>query len=337
LKAFLTASFDPQSLARLEKLMPVHVEDWRVTKAIFFDGNDFARRIREEGCDVVIVEADLVHSEVIEGADLKIIGACRGDPVNVDVVLATQRGVPVFHTPARNADAVADLALCFMLTLARHVYEAIAFVKGEKTRFSSAGDFLKMYEAMTGVELFGRTVGVVGFGAIGQRVARRVLAFGADVVAFDPYVPDAVFAQIGARRDTLEGVLAAADFLSIHVPDVPETRGLLGAKEIALLKKGVYFINTARAAAVDEESLYQALTSGQVRAAALDVMWNEPVQPDNRFAQLDNVLITPHIGGATVDVVSHQGQMMCDSIEAWLRGDRPSYLANPEVLATRKP
>jgi len=336
LKAFLTASFDARSRARLEKLMSVHVEDWRETKKIFFDGNEFARRIREEGCDVVIVEADLVHSEVIEGTQLAMIGACRGDPVNVDVALATRRGIPVFHTPARNADAVADLTLAFMLTLARHVYDAISFVKGEKTAFSGAGDFLKMYEAMTGVELYGRTVGIVGFGAIGQRVARRVLAFGARAVAYDPYVPDGAFSALGVQRAELRDVLSAGDFVTIHVPDVPETRGMLGPAEIALIKPGAYFVNTARAASVDEEALYQALASGRIRAGAFDVMWNEPVQPDDRFVKLPNVLVTPHIGGATVDVVAHQGEMICDSIEAWLHGERPPYIANPAVYDSRK-
>jgi len=335
-KAFVTASFDEATRSRIEKLMPIHVEDWRVTKKLFFDGNEFAARIRDEGCDVVIVEADLVHREVLDAVDLKMIGACRGEPVNVDVALATEKKIPVFHTPARNADAVADLALCFMLTLARHVYDAVSFVKTGQSQFSGAGDFLKMYEAMTGVELYGRTVGLVGFGAIGQRVARRVLAFGAKVIAFDPFVPDAVFEKLGAQRGELDDVLRAADFLSLHVPDAPQTKSMLGAREIGLLKQGVYFINTARAAAVDEEPLYQAVVSKHIRAAAMDVFWNEPVQPDNRFIKLPNVIATPHIGGATTDVIAHQGEMMCESIEAYLRGDRPPYIANPEVLAPAK-
>ncbi|HLU49179.1 MAG TPA: NAD(P)-dependent oxidoreductase, partial [Planctomycetota bacterium] len=218
--------------------MPVHVEDWRVTKNLFFDGAQFAKRIREEGCDVVIVEADLVHRDVLDAVDLKIIGACRGEPVNVDIALATERGIPVFHTPARNADAVADLTLCFMLTLARHVYDAVSFVKNGENRFGDASDFLKMYEAMTGVELYGRTVGLIGFGAIGQRVARRVLAFGARVLAYDPFVPDEAFERIGAARGELDDVLRAADFLSLHVPDVPQTKGMLGERELGLLKEG---------------------------------------------------------------------------------------------------
>jgi autoinducer 2 (AI-2) kinase len=331
-KAFVTASFDFVARERLGKLMELTVEDWRETKKIFFEAKELVGRIQEQACDVLIVEADFVQREVIEGTDLKMIGTCRGAPVNVDVAAATEKGIPVFNTPARNADAVADLTLCFLLTLARHVYDAIAFVKGGKSHYGGAGDFLKMYEAMTGIELYGRTVGIVGFGAIGQRVCRRVLAFGARVVAFDPHQPEELFRELGAERGDLEAVLVASDFLTLHLPDVPATKGLLGAAEIAKLKPGVLFVNTARAASVDEEALYQALAAGRIAGAALDVFWQEPVQSDNRFVQLPNVIATPHIGGATLDVIAHQGEMLCESIEAYLRGARPPYLVNPEIL-----
>lgn len=335
MKAFVTASLDPVGLARLEKLMDVHVEDWRVTKSLFFDGEQFTRRIREEGCDVVIVEADLVHGEVIEGVAPRMIGVCRGDPVNVDVKFATEKGIPVFHTPARNADAVADLTLCFMLMLARRVWDAVSFVKTGENRFTGAGDFLQMYEAMQGLELDGRTVGLVGFGAIGQRVAKRVAAFGARPLAFDPFLPDEVFARWGAERADLDRVLRESDVVSIHAPEVEATRGMIGEREIGLMKDGVYFLNLARASVVAEEPLYQACASGKIRGAAFDVFWSEPVQPDDRFVQLPNVIATPHIAGNTIDVVRHQGEMICESIEAWLRGDRPPYIANPDVIARR--
>lgn len=332
MKAFVTASFDSTSLARIKKHMDVHIEDWRVTKNIFFDGKQFAQRLKEEGCDVILCEIDLVHAEVLDAVDIKLIGCCRGEPVNIDLPLATAKGIPVFHTPARNADAVADLTLCFMLTLARHVYDAVSFVKNGANRFGGAGDFLKMYEAMTGVELYGRTVGLVGFGAIGQRVARRVLAFGAKAIAYDPYAKTEVFEKLGVQRGELDDVLRAADFLTIHVPDVEQTKNMIGSRELGLLKDGVYFINTARAAAVEEEPLYEAVKSGRIKGAAMDVFWNEPVQPDNRFVVLPNVIATPHIGGATTDVIVHQGEMMCESIETFLRGERPPFLANPDVL-----
>lgn len=335
MKAFITAPMDPTCLARVKRLMDVHVEDWRETKNIFFDAPTFTQRIQELGADVLIVEADFIQREVIEANDLKMIASCRGDPVNVDLAAATKKGIPVFNAPGRNADAVADLTLCFMLTLARHVYDALSFVKGKRDHFTGASDFINMYEAMTGVELYGRTVGLVGFGAIGQRVARRVLAFGARVLAYDPYVQDGVFESIGAKRGELDEVLSTADFLSLHLPDIPATKGMLGAREIGLFKKGVYFINTARAASVDEEPFYEACASGHIKGAALDVFWTEPVQPDNRFIKLPNVIATPHIGGATTDVIVHHGEMICDSIEAYLRGERPPYIANPEVLGSK--
>jgi phosphoglycerate dehydrogenase-like enzyme len=139
-----------------------------------------------------------------------------------------------------------------------------------------------------------------------------VLAFGAKAIAYDPYAKPEVFEKLGVQRGELDDVLRAADFLTIHVPDVEQTKNMIGAREFGLLKDGVYFINTARAAAVEEEPLYEAVKSGRIRGAAMDVFWNEPVQPDNRFVVLPNVIATPHIGGATTDVIVHQGEMMCD-------------------------
>ena len=235
----------------LTNLTPASRSTWTYTsktgrrpRTIFFDGDAFAKRILEEGCDVVIVEADLVQKEVLEACDLKMIGACRGDPVNIDVEASTKKGIPVFYTPARNAEAVADLTLCFMLMIARNVYNAVSFVKGKREQLDNAGDYLKMYESMTGVELFGRTVGIVGFGAIGQRVAQRVRPFGSRIVAYDPFVPESVFEELGVEKAELDTVMSEADFLTIHAPDIPETKGMIGAREIGLLKDGVYFVNT---------------------------------------------------------------------------------------------
>ncbi len=332
MKAFITASIDETNLARLRQHMDVHVEDWKKTKNIFFDGDAFASRIREEGCDVLIVEADFVQKEVLEGCGLTMVGACRGDPVNVDVELATKLGIPVFYTPARNAEAVADLTLCFMLMIARNVFNAVSFVKGKREQFDNAGDYLKMYESMTGVELFGRTVGVVGFGAIGQRVAQRVQPFGSRILAYDPFVPDSVYEDLGVEKADLDTVLSEADFLTFHVPDIPETKDMIGAREIALFKEGVYLVNTGRAATIVEEPLYEACASGRIKAAAFDVFWKEPVKPDDRFVVLPNVIATPHIGGASHDVVTHQSSIICECVEAWLEKRRPRFLANPSVF-----
>ena len=333
MKAFLTASFDAPSLERLKKLMDVHVEDWRATKRIFFDGAEFARRMKEEKCDVVIVEADLVHAEVIEGAAVKMIGACRGDPVNVDVKLASERGIPVFHTPARNADAVADLTLAFMLMLVRHLPAVWStYHDGEATRVTQASDYLKMYTRFTGVELGGLTVGLVGLGAVGREVAARLAGFKTRILAYDPYVREP---PAGVTLCDLDTVLRDADIISLHAPVTPETQGLLSAERLALMKPSALFVNTARAALTDENALYDMLRSGRLAGAALDVLAEEPLQPGNRFLALPNVVVTPHLGGATTDVTRHQSDIIVDAMERWLRGERPRWIANPAVLDGR--
>src|SRR5438445_6872668 len=166
MRALITASFDAAAKTRLARHMEVVHEDWKTRGSIYFDGAEFARRIREVGADVLIVEADLVHAEVLEGVLLKMIGCCRGDPVNIDLELATRKGIPVFHAPGRNADAVADLTLAFLLMLARHLGPMRdVFRGGGGAPIAGASDFLAMYNRFTGVELGGRTVGLVALGA----------------------------------------------------------------------------------------------------------------------------------------------------------------------------
>ncbi|TMA89011.1 MAG: 3-phosphoglycerate dehydrogenase [Deltaproteobacteria bacterium] len=329
MRAFITASFHPAAKARLERHMEVAHEDWRVRQAIYFDGSKFAERIRLLGADVLIVEADLVHAEVLESCPLRMIGCCRGDPVNIDLELATRKGIPVFHTPGRNADAVADLTLAFMLMLARHLPQVAETFQGGGPAFERTGDFLEMYNRFTGVELGGQTVGLVALGAVGREVAARLRAFKARVLAYDPYVRQP---PEGVELTGLEELLRASDFVSLHAPVTAETQNLVSRERLALMKPSAYFINTARAALTDEDALYEMLVAGRLAGAALDVLHNEPLQGDNRFLSLPNVIVTPHLGGATHDVVRHQSDIVVDAIESYLRGERPRWMANPEVL-----
>ena len=329
MRAFITASFHPAAKVRLERHMEVAHEDWRVRQAIYFDGSKFAERIRLLGADVLIVEADLVHAEVLESCPLRMIGCCRGDPVNIDLELATRKGIPVFHTPGRNADAVADLTLAFMLMLARHLPQVAETFQGGGPAFERTGDFLEMYNRFTGVELGGQTVGLVALGAVGREVAARLRAFKARVLAYDPYVRQP---PEGVELTGLEELLRASDFVSLHAPVTAETQNLVSRERLALMKPSAYFINTARAALTDEDALYEMLVAGRLAGAALDVLQNEPLQGGNRFLSLPNVIVTPHLGGATHDVVRHQSDIVVDAIESYLRGERPRWIANPEVL-----
>ncbi len=331
MRALITASFHADGLERLRRHMDVVHEDWRETKHIHFDGVQFAERIRAAGAEVVIVEADLLREEVLDTCALRLIGCCRGDPINIALERATELKIPVIFAPARNADAVADLTLAFMLSLIRHVYEVNAAVKSGAMRFASTRDYLDVYGRYGGFELGSATVGIVGLGAIGQRVARRARAFGAPVLAHDPVASDAAFAEAGAERRDLDAMLAETDILTIHCPELPSTFQLIGRQQLQRLKPGSYLLNLARASIVDDDAAYEALSSGHLAGAAFDVFRDEPLQPENRFARLPNVLVSPHLGGATRDVVRHQTEMVVDGIEAWLRGERPRHLANPDV------
>jgi phosphoglycerate dehydrogenase-like enzyme len=332
MRALITASFDDAAKARLARHMEVVHEDWKVRQTIYFDGAQFAARIREVGADVLIIEADLVHAEVLEACPLRMIGCCRGDPVNVDLELATKKGIPVFHTPGRNADAVADLTLTFLLMLARHLAPIHDTYRQGAERIAGAGDFLKMYTRFTGMELGGRTVGLVALGAVGREVAARLLPFKAHVLAYDPYVHEA---PPGVELCGIDDLLRRSDFVSLHAPVTDETRNLVSRERLALMKPAAFFVNTARAALTDEDALYEMLQAGRLAGAALDVLNDEPLQPGNRFLALPNVILTPHIGGATVDVTRHQSEIVVDAIERWLRGERPRWIANPAVLPRR--
>jgi autoinducer 2 (AI-2) kinase len=331
-KALITASFTADGVRRLERHMPVVHEDWRQLHKIYFDAAKFNERIAAVGADVLIVEADLAHEDVLNAHSLRLIGCCRGDPINIGVARATELGIPVLFAPGRNADAVADLTLGFMLALARHIYTVNWLLKSGQMTFNATGDYLEVYGRYGGFELGGVTVGVVGFGAIGRRVVQRVRAFGSRVLVYDPFVgADAVHA-VGAEPADLDTLVRSVDVLTLHCPDTPENFGLISADRIRSMKRGAYLLNLARAAIVDDEALYGALRDGHLAGAALDVFADEPVRPENRYVQLPNVLVSPHLGGATRDVVQHQTDLIVDGIEAWLRGDRPQYIVNPAVL-----
>jgi phosphoglycerate dehydrogenase-like enzyme len=309
--------------------MDVAHEDWRERHTIYFDGAKFAERINAVAADVLIVEADLVHEEVLNGCDLRLIGCCRGDPINVGVARATELGIPVLFTPGRNADAVADLTLGFMLALARHIYTVNWLLKSGQMTFAATGDYLKMYGAYGGFELGGITVGVVGFGAIGRRVVERVRAFGSTVLVYDPFVTPDVIAAMGARAAELDEVVAAADMLTLHCPDTPENYGLISAARTMKPAKTRHATYATRYTTESSTCACSSAISPAQRWTSLPTSRCGR----NRYVQLPNVLVSPHLGGATRDVVQHQSDLIVDGIEAWLRGERPA--TSPILLCSR--
>jgi phosphoglycerate dehydrogenase-like enzyme len=217
-----------------------------------------------------------------------------------------------------------------MLALARHIPGADAYVKAGRWE-----DPIEPYTAMRGVELDGKTLGIVGLGAIGRRVARLARGFGMSVLAYDPYLGEPGTRTRGATLATLDDLLRTSDFVTLHVPASEETHGLLDASRLALMKRGSYLINTASYAAVDEAALVEALRSGRLAGAAFDIYESHPVPSSSPLLSLENVVLTPHIGGATQETIQRYSWAMVEDVHRFLSGAQPRRLANPAVWRRR--
>ena len=331
MKALITANFTAWGIKQLERYMEVIYQPWTETNKIILS-DQMAEKLKQLGADILILEVDLCHEEVFEQVDLKLVGVCRGDPLNVDVELATEKGVPVLYTPGRNAQAVADLTLGFMLCLARKIVPIHNLLVQGKYNPEDYKEYMEWYKQMTGMELAGKIVGIIGLGAIGRQVAKRLAGFDARIWAYDPFVPEEVFNRFQAERKSLEEIFSKADFITLHLPLNDETEGIITRQLLERIKPGAYFLNLARAELVDNQALLELLREKKIAGAGIDVFLDEPPEPDNPFFQLDNVVVTPHIGGATKEVVEHQTEMLVRDILAWLEGKKPRYILNPQVL-----
>jgi len=246
------------------------------------------REIISEYDGLIVRSATKVTREVIEaGENLKAIGRAGIGLDNIDTEAAKERGIKVLNTPGATTISVAELTLGHMLALARHIPQGTASLK--------AGKWEK--KRLIGTELYGKTLGIIGLGRIGREVAKRASAFGMDLVAYDPYVREGDVRNLGLKLLPLEDLLQHSDYITIHVPLTPETRHMLGKREFELMKPGVRLINCSRGGVVDEQALYEALVSGKVAGAALDVFEEEPPE-DNPLLKLDNVIATPHLGAS---------------------------------------
>lgn len=285
---------------------------------------------RTDGVDVLIVEADHVPGSLFEARPaIRIVASCRADPVNIDIEAATRAGIPVVHAPGRNAEAVADLTVGLMYTLLRGIVRADDDVRA--SRWIDEGRIA--YQRYRGRELRSMTVGLVGCGAVGQAVARRLSSLARRVLAADPFADPAVVRVAGAEPVELEQVLEQADIVSIHAPLNAATRGLLGEAEIGRIKPGAFFVNTARFGIAEEEPLLRALREGRLQGAAFDHFPNEFLPSDHPLLGMTNVVLTPHIGGATEETEATMTSLVAAGIASVLDGREPVNVINPEALS----
>jgi len=326
IKALILVPFHPQALERLRGMVEVTCESWTDTGRLL-STEEMIERIENDNIQIVVIEADFIFDEVFQSTKkLRFVGVCRNAVNNVDVDAATEHGVVVVNTPARNAVSVAELTIGLMLSLARHIPAANSMVKGGKWL-----DPVGPYISLRGMELAGKVVGIVGLGAIGFEVAKRLHAFDMAVLVYDPYVSAEKVNQVRGKRVDLPELMAESDFVTLHCAVTPETTGLIDREEIGLMKPTACLINTAGWEIVDEKALLDALEQRRIAGAAFDTFQTHPVSPQSPFLKLDNVVLTPHIGGATDGTVARYSQMMVDDIGRFIRGKRPKNLLNPEV------
>lgn len=328
MRALVTAEFTPEGLARLEGLgYAVTTAGWGWTGEPL-DGDGLAAAV--DGSQLLVCEVEAVDAAVLASSGLRVVATARGTPSNIDLDAATASGVPVLHAPGRNAGSVADFVVGLLLVQARGIARGQTHLRQRGWHVDGQVPYLHF----RGRELADLVVGLVGYGAVGRAVARRLRGgFGTRVLACDPPRPPEPGGD--AEAADLDALLAASDVVSLHVPDTPATRGLIGAEAFARMRSGALLINTARGRVVDEAALVDALRGGVIAGAALDVFATEPLPRDHPLLGLDNVTLTPHLAGAADDVVAHHTRMICDDLERLAAGARPAHLANPAVWPPR--
>lgn len=329
-RCLVLAPFDAAQLERLRAEMEVGYDSWLDTRELA-DPDDLADRINDNGISALVIEADFVFRETFEACPgLRFVGICRAATNHVDVEAATEHGVAVVNTPGRNARAVAEHALALMFSLARRIPQANEYVATGGWQNPTSG-----YADLRGLELESRTVGIVGAGEVGRTLAAICAALGMNAIAYDPYVCEPSDAFDGVAMTDLPTLASESDFISVHAPYTRETAGMLGDEFFALMKPTAYLINCSDYDIADESALLDALRRRRIAGAALDVFRTNPIAPDSPLLGLDNVVMTPHIGGATDETIRRHSRMMADDLLRFARGERPTNMVNPEAWGRR--
>lgn len=302
-----------------------------------------------EDCDVILIEFDPLTKKVLERAKkLKVIASVRGGAhANVDVDEASHRGIPIFNVPGRNQDTVADFTIGMILALSRGIAKGNLLIKNREitddktyvengfcvTDVNWVGSTPEKFAYLQykGPTLAGKTLGLVGFGAIGRETAKRALAFGMKVLAYDPFVKESAISS-DVKLVELSELMASSDFISIHLPVNKGTLGIVSAEMLSKMKKTAYLINTARAAVMNYDKLIEMLQKNEIAGAALDVYPVEPLPNNHALLELDNVVLTPHIGGCSMDPYTRSYDKLFTELKLYLDGGMPKKVYNPEFV-----
>lgn len=319
--ALVTAPFRGPGADRFAAVADLVLDPWIDHDPLrLYGAADLAARVEAEGATILVCEADEVKGPVFD-LPLVAIGSARGDPTNVDLVGATAAGIPVLHAPGRNADGVAELTIALLLAVTRHLLAADHDVRtGEVFRNGSIP-----YQRFRAWQVAGRTVGIVGLGAVGRAAKWRFEGLGMKVISADPFAPEATH--------ELDDLLAEADVVSMHAAVTPATAAMIDATAIDKMRDGAVYLNTARAGLHDIDAVTAALTSGKLGGAGLDHFEGELLATDHPLVSMSNVVLAPHIGGATYDTEANHTALLADDLVRLLAGERPRHIANPEVLA----
>lgn len=281
---------------------------------------------RMSGIEVLVVQGAPVTDTVLDASqELRLVCCARGGPVNVDVDAVSARGLPLVGTPGKNAEAVADLTIAFLVMLARGLPKAQRFLEeGHQLRDNWEG------AKFMGSDLRRHVLGLVGYGQIGRQVAQRAVPFGLTVIAYDPFAHvDGPVEQVGS----LDELLGRADFVSLHARATAENENLIDASALARMKAGTFLVNTARETLVDEDALDEALASGKLGGAALDVVRTTDAQGRHRLLRHENVVLTPHLGGATHETLLQGAEMIAEEILRFAAGEPLVNVVNRSAVA----
>ena len=314
MKVLITDGIEKEALAKLQSSHQVD--------NIEMGPDDLLKNI--EKYDALIVRGKTkVTAQVIEkGKNLKVVGRAGVGVDNVDIAAASKRKIAVVNAPTGSTVSVAELAIGHMISLARKLPIADKSIKSGKWE----------KKAFMGTELNGKTLGLLGSGRIGTEVAKRAQAFGMKTIAHDPYLPPAIAQQNKIELVNKGSLFAESDFLSIHTALTPETKGMVGPQEFASMKKTAFLINCARGEVVQEKALAEALKTGTIAGAALDVFENEP-PTGSPLLGLENVFMTPHIGASTKEAQLRAGMTIVEQVDTVLRGNKPEFIVNREIYS----